>query len=59
MASRTQEDSVFGESGKVAIDDLRWLDERDGMQDRGKILVTACMGFFTDAYDLSSSVWSW
>ena len=52
MASHSPDDAVFCGSRDVTDDDLRQLDEREGLQDRGRILFTAGMGFFTDAYDL-------
>ncbi|HTX30191.1 MAG TPA: MFS transporter [Solirubrobacteraceae bacterium] len=40
-------------SGAVSAEDLHRLDNTEGLdQNRGKVLMTACMGFFTDAYDL-------
>jgi hypothetical protein len=36
----------------LEAEDLHHLDDSEGVQDRGKILFTASMGFFTDGYDL-------
>jgi len=46
------ESSLAAKSGSIGPEDLARLDETEGLQDRGKVLATACMGFFTDAYDL-------
>lgn len=52
MTMHPSGDAAFSDSAQVEAEDLRRLDDSAGLQDRGKILVTACMGFFTDAYDL-------
>jgi MFS transporter, PHS family, inorganic phosphate transporter len=44
--------SLSADASTIRAEDLHRLDEAEGLQDRGKILATACMGFFTDAYDL-------
>lgn len=50
--SSDQTDIYSADSGAVKVEDLKRLDESQGLQDRRKILFTASMGFFTDAYDL-------
>jgi MFS transporter, PHS family, inorganic phosphate transporter len=40
------------DSSPVSADDLQRLDDSEGIEGRGRILLTAGAGFFTDAYDL-------
>jgi MFS family permease len=52
ISSESFNNGLHDDSANLDAQDLRRLDDSEGLQDRGKILFTASMGFFTDAYDL-------